>query len=792
MGKKLTRILALVLVLLIVAGLLLPVVSAEEIADEAVNDVIAQLEAIDTLQEMQNKRGSFTVSKKYYDINTTDPAVIAQHEAARSGYESYVAQMFAARIAAQQAYDALTDAQKALIDPALVAKLDDELDTVLNIETCTVTPGNDEYTFEAVRCGTGFAYEVSNHMVSGQIPQTFILVDTSDGKTSWTPSGKYVYGKSNFEVAYCCDVETSLEYATDYKRVNLEDSNYYGTSAAKHIRAILQNSYPYVSLEEMKANLKAGGLKASFVDQLTRADIIAAVQTAVWTYANANDGASDGLGYFASIDIPRNDNTYFHALHDYTNECWDWLPGKGQRSFDARAEYRVNNLAYYLCKLPGVEAEEDAIVISDVEITRAELIAGSNDTYRLGMYVHLNTGSGAGDDMTVSVVSYHENEDGTVSVTGGNKQRLSSETVYQLAVTAKYGDTIKVVVEGTQDLGRGVYFYEPEGGRDASQCLVGAAEGETAVRVEKRFAFGTDIEMGLRIYKTANGSGAPLSDITFDVYRVVPEGGEVLSDVPTAEEIVKYAVQENLVGSVTTDVTGYAALSLEKGYYLVVEQHNTQKVIEPVAPFYISVPIPVEQDGDNGQVTVEYQDIISVYPKNDTFSLPETDPSLPTPPDNVTGDFTLLKHDAYDESVALEGAVFQVYRPATAEDTDTKIITCNGTNYAVVAVLVDGAPLTLTTGADGTVTSPKLTCGVYFLVETKAPAGYNLPADAISVTVTSDELDKQETVPVPNQPGNLLPETGGMGTTWMMIVGSVVTVAAAVLLVTKRRMSAYE
>lgn len=69
---------------------------------------------------------------------------------------------------------------------------------------------------------------------------------------------------------------------------------------------VKQNAYPYVTIEEMKANLKAGGLSAAFVDELTRADIIAAVQMAIWTYANASDGGEGGLGYFASINIPPN------------------------------------------------------------------------------------------------------------------------------------------------------------------------------------------------------------------------------------------------------------------------------------------------------------------------------------------------------------------------------------------------------------------------------------------------------------------------------------------------------
>ena len=403
-------------------------------------------------------------------------------------------------------------------------------------------------------------------MVSGNIAQTFILVDTSNGETSWTPSGRYVYGESNFDVTYCCDVMTPLEYTTHYRRINLEDSNYYGKEASRHIRAILQNAYPYISMEQMKANLKADGFSADFVDSLSRGDLIAAVRMAVWTYANAADGASDGLGYFASIDVKRNTGIYFTPLHDYTNECWEWVPGAKATTYDARSEYRVNTLAYYLCNLPGVSAQEDQIVISDVQVTRAELLPESDGTYLVGMYVHLNQAGKAQDDLRITVTSYHTNPDGTVTTTESGSFKFSEQSQLDVIVRAKSGDTIRVEVEGTQYLEKGVYFYEPEGGRDVSQSLVGVGEGRTYVHAEESFVFSENIgEMGLRIYKTAAATGMPLSDITFNIYSLENAGDIVMNETPTDEEIAQLAIPENLVGSITTDATGYAGIGQISG-----------------------------------------------------------------------------------------------------------------------------------------------------------------------------------------------------------------------------------
>ena len=166
--------------------------------------------------------------------------------------------------------------------------------------SANVKAGKDGYTFVSKY---GPAYEMSNHMISADggahndIPQTLILLDASKDYT-WTPDGKYEYGKSNYEVLYCCDAETGYNGGVYYRRVNLEDSTYYGDSAARHVRAIVTNSYPYVSLEQMKANLKAQGFAGA--DKLTRADVIAAVQTAIWSYSNA----APNLYYSQTFNIP--------------------------------------------------------------------------------------------------------------------------------------------------------------------------------------------------------------------------------------------------------------------------------------------------------------------------------------------------------------------------------------------------------------------------------------------------------------------------------------------------------
>ena len=86
------------------------------------------------------------------------------------------------------------------------------------------------------------------------------------------------------------------------------------------------------------------------------------------------------------------------------------------------------------------------------------------------------------------------------------------------------------------------------------------------------------------------------------------------------------------------------------------------------------------------------------------------------------------------------------------------------------------------------------------MVETKAPAGYNLLADGIEFTIGITEVssesngevtvtvDMEEDQTVGNSAGSLLPSTGGIGTTIFYVVGGVLVAGAGILLITKKRM----
>ncbi len=168
-----------------------------------------------------------------------------------------------------------------------------------------------------------------------------------------------------------------------------------------------------------------------------------------------------------------------------------------------------------------------------------------------------------------------------------------------------------------------------------------------------------------------------------------------------------------------------------------------------------------------------------------------------------TWQFDVFKYtkNAADEKVALAGATFTLSKNADGSDPIKFVAeTKDGvTTYRVAtAEEADTAVTEITTGDDGLIKYVGLDADTYYLTETKAPDGYNVLPEAVTVTInnegkvnaTDENPNGVAQVEVENNTGAELPETGGVGTTIFYIVGSILLVGAAILLIAKRRMSA--
>lgn len=117
-------------------------------------------------------------------------------------------------------------------------------------------------------------------------------------------------------------------------------------------------------------------------------------------------------------------------------------------------------------------------------------------------------------------------------------------------------------------------------------------------------------------------------------------------------------------------------------------------------------------------------------------------------------------------------------------DEATKIYKVSTATKANAKITVDGGKVTVQ-GLNGT----------FYLKETKSPDGYNLLTTLTKVDVTENnnatvngEIYVSGGIRVQNNAGQELPSTGGIGTTIFYLVGGLCVAAAAVLLITKKRM----
>lgn len=171
--------------------------------------------------------------------------------------------------------------------------------------------------------------------------------------------------------------------------------------------------------------------------------------------------------------------------------------------------------------------------------------------------------------------------------------------------------------------------------------------------------------------------------------------------------------------------------------------------------------------------------------------------------ENENGTYWKLKDGSYTtdapDSEGMDGSKY--------ESTTTKYSKSVETNTIKKAENVN---YTATVGTDGVLRFEGLSAGTYTITEIKAPAGYNLLKDSITVTIGftapadnatnkdctwtytgTDVVNETNTnqITVENRAGTELPSTGGIGTTIFYVIGGVLVAAAGVLLIVKKRMS---
>ena len=518
-------------------------------------------------------------------------------------------------------------------------------------------------------------YQRSVHRIceGGYIPAIYNIVD----------------GGGEQHNVYCCDYEVNILKTGDkiaYRRLTLENSGYYDEEAAKKIRAIAFNSYPVLSLEEMKTRMDKAGYTLN--ESVSEEQLLSGAQRAIWQYSNS-DSVNNQAAYNFSLKIK---DGYADVIK----------PPEGKYKESGRQYYNeinenVQNVYDYLMSLNGKEASPGGIVLNGVQA--APLSAGTSGAVDVLLRFELKNDRHGGITL---------DEKDVLTLTANNQIFPCSEwknegngtySVMLQGVTA--GENIDVAISGEQYLARDAYFYEPVSGRHAAQCFVGVAEGMTPVFARGSFKIDEKTERlaYLSVKKTSNIPGT----YNFNVYEVTDDGekGKLVKTVELTTEDNPCIASKKVLLPVGTYIVEEED-AIKAGYTLIVtvdgKEHtvNSEKVENP------SVQVTLQENGE-AEVTVNFANCYEEIPSS--FGFKKTD-----------------EHDA-----GVKGAVFALFK-----DEDCK----EPTAYKQ------------TSDSNGDVKFPLIPVGIYYMKETAAPYGYYLNKEVFRVEVLVQEASGTDNVAI--------------------------------------------
>lgn len=519
-------------------------------------------------------------------------------------------------------------------------------------------------------------YQRSVHRIceGGFIPAIYNIVDSAGKQYN----------------VYCCDYEVNILKTGDkiaYRRLTLENSGYYDEEAAKKIRAIAFNSYPVLSLEEMKARMSAVGYTLN--ESVSEEQLLSGAQRAIWQYSNS-DSVNNQAAYNFSLKIKDGyadvikapEGKYKESGGEYYNEINENV----QKVYD------------YLMSLNGKEASPGGIVLNGVQA--APLSTGTSGTADVLLKFKLENDRHGG-------ITLNEKDDLTLAANGktfpSREWRDEGNGEYSVTlngVTA--GAEIPLTVSGMQYLEKDAYFYEPVNGRRAAQCFVGVAEGMTPVFARGSFKIdGTQKAAYLTVEKTSNIPGT----YKFNVYKAENDTKELINtvEITTAEANTCVASEKILLPAGTYIVEEETAGAIKAGYTLTVTVDGNNKYIvnsEKVENPSVQVTL---QENSEAEVTVNFANCYEEIPSS--FGFKKTD-----------------EHDA-----GVKGAVFALFK-----DEDCK----EPTAYKQ------------TSDSNGDVKFPLIPVGIYYMKETAAPYGYYLNKEVFKIEVLVQEASGTDNVAI--------------------------------------------
>ena len=273
------------------------------------------------------------------------------------------------------------------------------------------------------------------------------------------------------------------------------------------------------------------------------------------------------------------------------------------------------------------------------------------------------------------------------------------------------------------------------------------------------------------------------------------DGKKALAEVGTeVEYTATITVGKGQIGYVFKDTLGtgleYVADSLEVADMTVDTDYTIDVSGQNITVTFKDASIKDLEEGDEIVVTYKAKvtsDALQDNPAKNTATISYGNDSQytskPSETETYNAKISVIKNDDEDQPLAGAGFVLKNADGKYYKAADGAISWVDSEDDATEYTSGDDGKL------DGEFTG--LADGTYTLVEKTTPSGYNTAEDK-DITIAKGDYSagnlKQEATVI-NKAGSVLPATGGIGTTLFYIVGSVLVIGAAVVLISKRRMT---
>ena len=396
----------------------------------------------------------------------------------------------------------------------------------------------------------------------------------------------------------------------------------------------------------------------------------------------------------------------------------------------------------------------------------------------------------AGDSEWYAVVSPYDGitltkaaSENTYAVTKNDSFSAAAfANVLNAAVAGKTGITLKLA-DGkatATDLDLGYYFVTSTSG---ALCNLTTTNPNATIHDKNDVPFDkvddkTSVEVGETVSYTITGKVPDTTGFTTYEYTIA----DTMSAGLTFQKNVAVTVD-----GVTLDAGKYVLNQTDNGFTLTIKVMELQeKVGKEIKVTYTAVT------NDKAVTVISKNSATLTYSNNPTDS--ESKTTTPKYEETVySAKLVIDKYQKDDESKKLANAKFVLKND---EGKYYKYTAATESAAAQVEWVKNQADATeVTTDTNGAAAFNGLKDGTYKLVETAAPAGYNLLANEVEVTINgadATEVDLSSltaTAKVENSTGTTIPETGGIGTTIFYVAGGLLVLGAVILLITKKRMS---